>query len=122
MNPQIKHFFFSQCKTQFEGIAKQKNKELAAAGKPILDYGEILSLSFLIDHNQTLQVLNFEKLQNDTIKLSDKERDTYAKVVGVDIKSELATCKSICIEINIKKKFISTLKSYTDRESVLTYL
>lgn len=102
--------FFSAMRITFKNMIRVKH--------PDSDVGKFLQLSFILTKDKTVQKVKFERYEGDS-DLTEKQRDEFAKVISLDLKKELPTCKSMFIIFNIEKKTIFVQKNFTDKKPEL---
>lgn len=104
MNPLLRHFFFSSLENQINDLARKNSKK---------EYGKLMSVSFIVKPETTIQRIKFEMYEGDSV-LTEKERNGFASIVGIDIDKEMNSCKSIFCIIQIEKKLIVVTYNYVD--------
>ncbi len=106
MNKLTRHFFFSALESQIGNEVRKLSK---------VDLGKLISISFIVTKEKTIQRVKFEKKEGDS-ELTDAERKGFASTVGIDIEKELSTCKSIFCMVSMEKKKIFITYNYETGE------
>jgi len=101
---QLRHFFFSGLLEQsYQMVKLEKGNEMF--------YGELLSITFMVDKEKTIQRFSFSKYEADT-NLKPEQEKQFCSLINIDLSEERKICRSIFIQLDMQTQKIFLLRNF----------